>query len=1277
MQAALAIIHLFSEWNAGMQYCYNVASNGKLNKSEVQILKAILGDGFSGKGISASSVVLKSTGVVEIGPRKNFATFWSTNFVSACHAAGLGKIIRAERSQRYQFPEGVNQAEFVEAHCDQMTKCVYYEPLTSFETGILPEPTYTIPLTEEGSDAFLKCEGLKNLSVEERQFYFDYFVGKEKRNPTIVEMMDLYNANSEHSRHGYFKAKQVIDGMVMDQTLMEVVQSPYHANPGNSLMAFSDNSSGVRGFACWTIGLAHPGEPSPFECRNLTYNIIVTAETHNFPTGVAPFPGAETGAGGRIRDIQATGRGALIGAGSAGYCVGNLQIPGYDLPWEMKGLVYPASLASPLAIEIDASNGASDYGNKFGEPLISGFTRSFGLVLPDGQRWEFLKPIMWTGGIGMIDDRHMKKSDAVKGMLIVQIGGPAYRIGFGGGSASSLMQGDNEVHLDFNAVQRGDGEMKRKVDCVLQACIAMGSSNPIESIHDQGAGGPANVLKELVEKSGGRIELRRINSGDKTMSEVEIWICEYQERLGLLILPERIDEFKVICKREKVNCEVLGEVTGDGRFVVHDELDDSTPVDFELAEVLGGMPQKTFTDNRIAPTLLPLQLPETVTVAEALDRVLRNLAVGSKRFLTNKVDRGVGGLVARQQCCGPLQLTVADNAIVALSHFDCSGRVKAIGEQPIKMLINPAAGARMAIGEALTNMASALIGELSDIKYSANWMWAAKLSGEGAAMWDAATAMTDLSVKLGIAPNRGKDSLSMATRVGNEMVKSPRQLVVYAYAPMVDITVHVTPDIKRPGESVLIHIDIAYGKCRLGGSALAHVYGQVGNESPDVDYPEALKRGFAVMQELVSEGMLLAAHDISDGGLIVTFLEMAFAGNCGLAIDLQQPWNPFERLFAEELGWVVECGEDDVGGVLGVCAASGLLANVIGHTLEDEQVRIICDSKVVLKADMLTLRQVWEETSYQLERLQANPACVEEEKRNNFRRKGPEYYISFEPSYPPPSLFTEAGRIKVAILREEGSNGYREMTAAFYQAGFMPWDITVTDLLEGRATLDGFRGLAAVGGFSYADVPASAKGWAATIRFNPGLEAMFEQFYSRSDTFSLGVCNGCQLFGLLGVVPWPWAGVCDEDQPRFVHNVSGRFESRWSTVKILPSSSIMLKGMEGSTLGVWTAHGEGRLEFPNPQLLDQVRLDRLAPIRYVNDDGVITQSYPFNPNGSPQGIAALCTPDGRHLAMMPHPERAFLDWQWPWMSDNLKSESGFSPWLQMFINARIWCENNG
>lgn len=1270
------IVHLFSVWSAGMQYCYNVASTEPLSEEELLKLAAILGEWFSGEGISLASAVQEGVEIVEVGSRKNFATAWSTNFVSVCRAIGLGKVVRAERSRRYQLPSGTDRVAFIAAHHDRMTECEYADPLTSFETGILPEPAYLIPLMEEGPDAFLKFDGLNKLDAGERQFYHGYFVGAERRNPTIVEMTDLLNANSEHSRHGYFKGRQIIDGEVMSQTLMEVVQSPYRANPENSILAFGDNSSGVFGFDCWTLVPMHPGKPSWFLSQWMTYHIIATAETHNFPTGVAPFPGAETGAGGRIRDIQATGKGGIVGAGSAGYCVGNLQIPGYALPWENGDAVYPATLAGPLDIIIGASNGASDYGNKFGEPLIGGFTRSFGLRLPGGDRWEFLKPIMWTGGIGTIDVRHMTKSEAEQGMLIVQIGGPAYRIGFGGGAASSLMQGDNAAHLDFNAVQRGDGEMKRKVDCVLQTCVALGALNPVVSIHDQGAGGPANVLKELVEKVGGRIELRRIAVGDPTMSAVEIWVCEYQERNGLLISPDRIDAFKSICAREKVNCEVLGEVTGDGRFVVHDELDDSTPVDFELTRVLGGMPQKTFTDSRMPPMLQPLRLSEGATVAEALDRVLRLLDVCSKGFLVRKVDRSVGGLVARQQCCGPLQLPVADNAISALSHFGLSGSVTAIGEQPIKTLIDPTKGARMAVGEALTNMASALIGKLGDIKCSANWMWAAKLSGEGAAMWDAAAAMAELMTSLGIAPNRGKDSLSMATRVGDETVKSCRELVVYAYAPMPDITKHVTPDIKRPGESMLIHIDLANGKCRLGGSALAHVYGQLGDESPDVDDPEMLKRGFLVMQRLVSEGRIHSAHDIGDGGLIVTVLEMLFAGNCSARVVFEGSYGPIARLFAEELGWVVECSDDDADEIVDLCESYGISANIVGSTLiGDGIVQVFCDSEMVIETEMPILRQRWEDTSYQLERLQMNPECADEERRNGFRRSNPRYVVSFETAMPPSISGGSANWPRVAILREEGSNGYREMTSAFMLAGFEPWDVTMTDLLEGRASLDDFRGVVAVGGFSYADVPASAKGWAATIRFNPVLKEMFKRFYDRGDTFSLGVCNGCQLFALLGIVPW--SGISDEEQPRLTHNDSGRFESRWSTVKILSSPSIMLSGMEGSVLGVWTAHGEGKFVFPHPTMLNAVIGQRLAPVRYTEDYGFEVESYPFNPNGSPCGIAALCTPDGRHLAMMPHPERAFLDWQWPWMPDELKSETGFSPWLQMFINARKWCEQAG
>ena len=1267
-------MHFFLKSHETMEYCFNVETSAPLNSNELSILRQLLGDGFISESITSAPSNPDGREVVELGPRMNFATAYSTNIVSICQTCGLEKVTRIERSRRYVLPAGVDRERFVRDHHDRMTECLYDRPLETFETGMVPEPVFEIPLLEKGPNALLEIPGLA-MDEWDRELYYHYFVKEEGRNPTIVEIRDLDNANSEHSRHGYFRGKQLIDGVEMPETLMEIVKSTLRANPSNSVIAFKDNSSGIKGYDCWTIIPEQPGKPAPFRKQKVQYHIIFTAETHNFPTGVAPFPGAETGTGGRIRDVQATGRGGLVVAGTAAYCVANLLIPGYDLPWEDKDAVYPSSLASPLDIEIKASDGASDYGNKFGEPVILGFTRSFDQKAPSGERWAWIKPIMFTGGIGQIDAMHVEKGDAKPGMLIVQVGGPAYGIGLSGGSASSKLQGDQEEELDFNAVQRGDAEMEQKMNRVIRACIEMREANPMVSIHDQGAGGPANVLKELVEKAGGRIELRQIKLGDPTLSVLMIWIAEYQERCGFLISPERIEEFKSICEREKVNCEILGKVTGDGRFVVHDEQDDSTPVNLNLAKVLGNMPQKTFKDKRRDPSLKPLELPKDASVEDALSRVLRNLAVGSKRFLTSKVDRSVTGLIAQQQCCGPLQLTVGDVAVIAQSHFGLTGAATSIGEQPIKMLIDPAAGARMAVGEALTNIVWAQISRLEDIKCEANWMWAPKLPGEGAALYDAVGAMRDLMIQMGIAVDGGKDSLSMATRIGDDVVKSPRELVISAYATMPDITKVVTPDIKNPGHSQLIFIDIAGGKARLGGSALAQAYGQLGNESPDVDDPAMLKRAFQAIQKLISEDLILAGHDISDGGILTTILEMAFAGNCGLNIRMDGPWSPFERLFAEELGVVLECHVKDVRKVTEVLDSFQLRSSVIGETTEEKKILVTYHSQKVLESDMRVLRERWEETSYQIDRLQRNPQCADEEKKNIYDRKGPSYVVPFEPKPTPASLLEAKDKPDVAILREEGSNGDREMTSAFYQAGFRPWDVTMTDLISGRITLDRFRGLVAVGGFSYADVPESAKGWAAATRFNEKLRKMFENFYHRSDTFSLGVCNGCQLFALLGWVPW--LGIADAKQPRFVQNVSGRFESRWVNVKILESPAIMFKGMVGSTLGIWVAHGEGRLRFPDKALMDEVRAKKLVPIVFVDDegrmDGEVSKSYPFNPNGSPFGIAGLCTQDGRHLAIMPHPERAFLKWQWPWMPASLYNGLKASPWIQMFQNAREWC----
>jgi len=1256
--------------------CFYVETSVPLTTKDLKAASWLLAETFEHKNFGHESFLERNgKTIVEIGPRLNFETAFSTNAVSICHACGLEKVNRVERSRRYALPPETDRSRFIDAHHDRMTECIYRKPLKTFDTGIEPERVYKVPLIEEGAGAMNEVNRGMGLGMDEWdiKYYYNLFTNTIGRNPTNVECFQLGQSNSEHSRHWFFKGNLIIDGKRISKTLFQIIKSTLPADSSNSIIAFSDNSSGIIGSKILTIIPKHPGNCSPFCRHRCVYHIIFTAETHNFPSGVAPFPGAETGTGGRIRDIQATGKGGLVVAGTAGYCTGNLNIPGYLIPGENKKFSYPSNFAAPLKIMIGESDGASDYGNKFGEPVIQGFTRTFGLRLADGERREWIKPIMFTGGIGQIDDKHIKKEKPKKGMLIIQIGGPAYRIGIGGGSASSMMQGENRGDLDFNAVQRGNAQMEQKMNRVIRACIEMGSKSPILSIHDQGAGGPCNVLTEIVEPAGGRIEIRNIQIGDKTLSVLEIWGAEYQERNAFLIEPKRLDEFKAICKREKVNCEVLGEITGDGKIVVHDKKDDSTPVDLDLSKILSKIPQKTFKLERISAKLAPLKLPENLSVEEALKLVFKLPSVGSKGFLVRKVDRSVTGLISRQQCCGPLQLPVSDTAVTAQSHFGLSGAATAIGEQPIKILVNPKAGARMAVAEALTNIVWALISDIKDIKCSVNWMWAAKLPGGGAALYDAAVSLSRIMTDVGISADGGKDSLSMAAQAGDEIVKAPWQVVVSAYASMQDITMVVTPDIKSPGKSKLMLIDLAPGKSRLGGSALAQAFGQIGSRSPDVDDPAMLSNAFKAVQKMIKRNLILAGHDRSDGGLITTIVEMAMSGNCGIEVKIPKDKEIIPQLFAEELGLVLEYFPENELEISAILAEAGVSFVILGTTQREQRVVVCHGDKIKLNTSTQTLLAWWESTSDQIEKHQMNPEfAIKQSQAHN--RTGPTYNLPFKPDSISPEIMSREKKPGIAIIREEGSNGDREMASAFFTAGFEPWDFTMTDLLSGSGSLEKFKGAAFVGGFSYADVLDSGKGWAGIIRFNSKLREMFDNFYNRPDTFSLGVCNGCQLMTILGWVPWK--GISETKQPRFISNPSGRFESRWVTAKIMDSPSIMLKGMEGSVLGVWVAHREGYLHCPDSQILSDIARSNLAPIAYVDDNGMPTEKYPFNPNGSPSGFTALCSPDGRHLAMMPHPERAFLPWQWGWMPEDWKSKLDVSPWLQMFQNARKWCEKN-
>ncbi len=1298
------MLHFYRFIDKSFEYCFYVETSAGLSKQEIKKLKWLLSETFQPQFFGQDSFLnpsatKKSKGItVEIGPRLNFETSYSTNAVAICNSCGLNKVIRLERSHNYHLDAKANAVEFIKDHHDRMTEMQYEQPLASFETGVRPEEVTLLPLIQRGRQLLIEINEYYGLGFDawDIDFYYNLFTKEFGRDPTNVECYHLSQANSEHSRHWFFKGKMVIDGKVQEKSLFQIIKDTLSSSPANSLIAFKDNSSAIVGFLIDTILPESPGFCSTFNKNKVKYHIIFTAETHNFPSGVAPFPGAETGTGGRIRDVEATGRGGLVVAGTAGYATGNLNIYGYRIPGEDRSFRYPVNLSVPLKILIEESNGASDYGNKFGEPVIQGFTRTFGQKLPNGERKEWIKPIMFTGGIGQIDGRHLDKKPAEKGMLIIQVGGPAYRIGLGGGSASSLIQGENREELDFNAVQRGNAEMEQKLNRVVRACVEMGDRNPILSIHDQGAGGPCNVITEIVEPAGGRINIRNITVGDKTMSVLEIWVSEYQERNAFLIAPVDIKRFRDICNREKVNCEVLGEITGSGSIVVSDSLDDSTPVDLELSKILGNIPQKQFESERIKKSLEPFKIPEDLDIKNTLRELFKLPSIGSKGFLVRKVDRSVTGLVSRQQCCGPLQLPVSDVAVIAQSHFGLTGAAISIGEQPLKILVDPCAGARMAVAEALTNMIWAKITDLSHIKCSVNWMWPAKLPGEGAELWDCANALSDLMKGLGIAADGGKDSVSMAAQVDENTVKSPGTVVVSAYATVQDIRKVVTPDLKKPGESILILIEPETGQYRLGGSALGQILSQTGDSTPDISSPEMLKNTFFAIQGLIDAGLLLSGHDRSDGGLATAISEMVMSGNCGAEISLLDQMGSLSKnsplvqdkrnlktadavsqLFSEEIGLIIEVLPENNTKIAAVLNKYGIPNRVLGRTTSERQLTISNCNDVILEIETSELIQWWESTSDELEKHQMEKSFAETQKKAHIR-KGPSYCLSFVPEDKQQWSAHNGQKPKVAIIREEGSNGDREMTSAFYMAGFDTWDVTMTDLLDGRTSLSEFRGAVFVGGFSYADVLDSAKGWAGIIRFNQGLSKMFKDFYERQDTFSLGVCNGCQLMTLLGWVPWD--GIAEEGQPRFISNPSGRFESRWATVKILESPAIMLKGMENSVLGIWVAHREGYMHCPDKAIFSKAKDARLFPLAYVDDDLGLTEKYPFNPNSSPGGYTSICSLDGRHLCMMPHPERSFLSWQWPWVPEGFITEDlkdvNASPWLRMFQNARKWCDEN-
>lgn len=1287
------------------EQCFNVETTSPLTSKEMETLQWLLRETFEPDQFSEGTTFGDQSAVVEVGPRLAFQSAWSTNAVGVCSNTGLGKVTRLERSRRFKLtltdgssPSDVVKLAFASEVHDRMTECVYDEPLATFVTNTAPEEVYTVPVLAEGRAALERVDKEMGLAFDEEDFdyYLTLFRDDIGRDPTNVELFDMGQSNSEHSRHWFFGGNLIVDGVPQPKSLFKMVKDTIEGERGhNSVIAFKDNSSAIRGYVNTPLRPSKPGGPSPLETRPVDLDLLLTAETHNFPSGVAPYPGAETGAGGRMRDTHATGIGSLLTAGTAGYCVGNLQMEGngmkFETETEVKDFKYPSNLAAPLQILVDASNGASDYGNKFGEPLIAGYCRSFGQRLKNGERREWIKPIMFSAGFGQIDHTNLEKQEGDIGMLVVKIGGPAYRIGMGGGAASSKAGGEDEANadLDFNAVQRGDAEMSNKLNRVVKACVELEGGNPILSIHDQGAGGNCNVCKELIYPKGGTLDIREVKLGDATLSVLEIWGAEYQENSAMLIAPESLPIIERICARERCPFSVLGSIDGSGRVkLVDPTAPEGSPVpeDLDLEKVLGDMPKKTYDLNRMEFPNDPVNLPEGETMDSALDRVLRLPSVCSKRFLTTKVDRSVTGLVAQQQCCGPLQVPVADVAVISQTHYGITGGATCIGEQPVKGMVDPAAMARMSLGESLTNLVFANTTGLKDVKYSGNWMYAAKLPGDGAHMFDACTALCDAMGDLDVAIDGGKDSLSMAARADGEVVKAPGSVVMSGYVTVPDVTKTITPDLKKSkdGSSILlVEFGSKDGKRRLGGSALAQAYGQMGDVSPDMDDPKYFRKAWEATQALIADRKISAGHDVSDGGFVTAALEMTFPHpTAGMTITL--PSSPdadvTAALFAEELAIIIEISSDNLSDVLKTYSDAGVTVTEIGTSTDDGMVTVKVGYEVCLDGAVKDLRDTWEATSFALERMQSSEATVKAEEAGLRDRQAPNWHLTYTPEKTSDAVIYATDKVKVCILREEGSNGDREMSAAIHSAGMEPWDVTMSDLLNGSVDLSDFRGIVFVGGFSYADVLDSAKGWAGSIKFNEELWIQFKQFYDRSDTFSLGVCNGCQLMALLGFVPAEngLESVPDEEQPRFIHNDSGRFESRWVTVGIDSNTpAVMLDGMQGSKLGVWIAHGEGKVKFPDEERLKPVVDSGCAPIRYVDPDGDATTTYPLNPNGSPLGVAGLCSKDGRHLAMMPHPERAFLGWQMPWFpEDSGLTADGPGPWLKMFQNARVWAEKN-
>ncbi|MEO7773855.1 MAG: phosphoribosylformylglycinamidine synthase [Steroidobacteraceae bacterium] len=1256
------------------RFVHFVAASEPLAAEETRVLERLLTYGTAATGEPQGVLLL-------VIPRFGTVSPWSSKATDIAHNCGLARVVRVERGIAYYItardPGPLSERSrraLDRAIHDRMTETVVesFAEAARLFAHAAPAPLAIVDILRGGREALEATNRAMGLALapDEIDYLYENFT-RLGRNPSDVELMMFAQANSEHCRHKIFNADFVIDGVAQGKSLFAMIRNTHAANPEGVLSAYRDNAAVIQG----SHGRRYFPDPATGVYRGSEepIDILLKVETHNHPTAISPFAGAATGSGGEIRDEGATGVGSKPKAGLVGFSVSNLRIPGFVQPWERE-FGAPARIASALEIMLDGPIGAAAFNNEFGRPCIAGYFRTFEQFEPGATRARgYHKPIMIAGGLGNVRRQHVDKGEVPVGAKLVLLGGPAMLIGLGGGAASSMDSGSSSADLDFASVQRGNPEMQRRAQEVIDRCWALGADNPLHLIHDVGAGGLANAVPEVVAHSarGARIELRRVPNAEPGMSPMEIWCNEAQERYVLAVNEHQLDVFEAIAKRERCPYAVIGTLTDDGVLNVHDELFGNSPVDLPIDVLLGKLPRMT-RDVRSAERQVG-SLPRGIDVREAAHRVLRHPAVADKTFLITIGDRSVGGQIARDQFVGPWQVPVSDVAVTLSDYTNHSGEAMAMGERTPVALLDSAAAARLAVGEALTNILAADVASLSDIKLSANWMAACGEPGEDAALYAAVrTVGEELCPALGIAIPVGKDSLSMKTAWEGRSVVAPVSLIVSAFAPLADVRRTLTPTLRRDvGDTELVLLDLGAGRNRLGGSILAQVYGSLGSTPPDLDsFPRMLQLA-AALRELRARNLLLAYHDRADGGLFATLCEMAFAGHCGLDVTLPselqgQQGGALAQLFSEELGVVVQIASSDRSAVRDVLATHflGELAHTVATLREDALLNFHGD-QLQMSVTWQDLRRSWSETSFRMRELRDDPQCAQEEFAAvlSFEDPGLSVALSFDPDQDIAAPYLNLARPAVAVLREQGVNSQVEMAAVLERAGFEPHDVHMSDLLEGRTSLREFRGLVACGGFSYGDVLGAGEGWAKSILFQSRARDEFSAFFARGETLTLGVCNGCQMLSALkslipGTANWP----------RFVRNRGEQFEGRFSLVEVLPSPSLFFDGMAGSWLPIAVSHGEGRAEFQDDAQRSALGTGLVA-IRFIDHHGNVATTYPANPNGTPDGIAAITSQDGRVTLTMPHPERVYRYAQNSWHPPKVGEDSG---WMRMFRNARRW-----